>query len=885
MADTVGNLLVKIGADVSGLTQASAETNNILRRLDQTARTSAGGFGALSAAVITVNQGLGLLRTGASTVAAIGQSFFAQADAASALSAQIRLVSASQAEASTTQRALLELANQTRTGLEETATLYARVARSSQALGLSQQDLIGLTRVVNQALVVGGASASEAAAGVLQLSQAIGAGALQGDELRSVLENMPVVANILAQSLGVTIGQLKQLGSTGAITSKVIVASLLGASEQVGASFAKVPTTAAQAFTVLQNETLAAVAEIDRATGATKALVDALEAVKTAALAALPAIVENMKSTGESARELAASLSQNRSQFFTAIQIGATGASAALLLLIGRAAATNAAFQALAAGAAAINPLILVLGAASTAFALFGARILDTQRNTAATEESFGRLAVATARAHARGQELTSAQRAAILAGQDFNKVFAASATQLDATGTAATNAATKINTVGDAITKAVQKAQTDIAIFGQAVGSVPLAAAGSFTAIAANINRSSLAMASLSAQSATLISSMQALDTSTAAGAEQFAELDKQLKAVRANENIVFKADLGDLKEGLKTLKEEIDKGVDPVKIKADADALKAMGEAIKAQIAKTNDEGLKVELNLLLDKFNKGVDDAMKKADTAVESFYDRLRFHPPANIKVSPEFRIQEWSAELAAIKERIITADPDLKLKLKADAADLEKKIADEKANIKKGETLPIDGDTTKLDKKLDEVEERVQTITLGFGKITGDVATGADVQNTIERLRSDLVAAIQAGDTAAQARLRAGGLQFVQTFGPTGGITSSERKQILDIIGPFASVGQAQLIGSFARQATALSTLGVQATQTNQTQKETNRLQAENNATAKQNAQAAARTAVATEQIAKTMAGGFGGVIINAAQNTAQRITGNRGPLV
>ena len=909
MADTVGNLLVRIGADVSGLSQASTEANTILRRIDATARTSAGGFSALERAVISVNQGLQLLGGAASTVAGIGRSFFEQADAASQLSAQIRLVTSSQEEAASTQAALLGLSNETRTSLETTTTLYSRIARATGDLGLSQQELLTVTKAINQSLVIGGASAAEASAGVIQLTQALGTGALRGDELRSVMESMPTVAKILADSLGVTVGQLKALGESGALSSRLVIQALAGASAQVNQQFAKIPTTAEQAFTVLRNEALAAAGEIDRATGATQLLVRAINEIRTAGVAALPALVENLRAAGAEAKRLGEGIAANRTTVFTALELGAGAAGAALTALGIKAAASSALIQgAFAALATPFGGLVALITAVGAAFVLEVAQMQDQVRAGNQAADAMGNLAVATAAAAARGQTLTSSQRAQILAGQNYVKVLQQTAAASTAAGTASETAASKITLVGEAISKAVAKAQKDVAIFGVAVGQVPVAVSAafsgvaqtiadavkgipsvpseSFVTLAQNVNRSALAMTSLGAQAATLIQQMQALDTSTAQGSAQFDELNKQLAEVRSQSQIVFTTDLTDLSAGLKEVKEEIDKGVDPVQIKTNADSLRQMAEAIKAQVKKTNDEGLIVDVTLLADKFLKQLDDTMKKADQAVDSFYDRLRFKPPATIKVTPQFELQQFVAELDAIRSRIVdTPEGDLKLKLKADAAELEKKIADKRAEIEKGATLPVDADTTKVNKKLDEVESRIQTITFGFGQITGQAASGQDIQATIDRLRQDLVQAIQAGDRAAQERLRGSGAEFLKTFGTSaGGLTASERKQILDIIGPFASAGTAAFTQNIGlRPGFADPTLTAAVNDLRNKQQEQNRLQADSAASARSQAASSARTATATESIATTLATGrFGSFAASGVQQTVQRTTGVRG---
>ncbi|MDZ4382800.1 MAG: tape measure protein [Parvibaculum sp.] len=149
-------------------------------------------------------------------------------------------------------RQLANAAVETRSEFEGTVNTYARLQRSTESLGLSEQKLLTLTETINKAFIVGGAAASERAAGILQLSQGIASGFLAGDELRSVRENAPLIAKAIADAMGVGIGELKKLGAEGAITVDVIIKALEKLGPQVTAQFAKTQTTVGQALTNLE---------------------------------------------------------------------------------------------------------------------------------------------------------------------------------------------------------------------------------------------------------------------------------------------------------------------------------------------------------------------------------------------------------------------------------------------------------------------------------------------------------------------------------------------------------------------------------------------------------------------------------------------------------
>lgn len=149
-------------------------------------------------------------------------------------------------------RALQAIAIEARTPLEATSDLYFRIARASRELGVSQAEAASITSSVAKALTSSGISAQEAAGPLLQLGQALQSGRFQGDELRSILEGMPVVAQALADSLDVPIGALKELGAQGKITGVDFVEAMRKAKAGIDEAFLRTIPTIGQAFTNLK---------------------------------------------------------------------------------------------------------------------------------------------------------------------------------------------------------------------------------------------------------------------------------------------------------------------------------------------------------------------------------------------------------------------------------------------------------------------------------------------------------------------------------------------------------------------------------------------------------------------------------------------------------
>lgn len=187
---------------------------------------------------------------------------------------RLKLVTDSTSELVGVTRELFEVANETRISFESTAELYARTALATKELGLSQRDTIEFTRSLNQAVVLSGASAIEANAGLIQLSQGLASGTLRGDELRSVLEQLPAVADVIAKGLGVTRGELRKMGEQGKITADIVIDAFAKAKVELDEKFGQTVPTIGQSFVVLRNNVIEFTGELDKATGASSRLAE-----------------------------------------------------------------------------------------------------------------------------------------------------------------------------------------------------------------------------------------------------------------------------------------------------------------------------------------------------------------------------------------------------------------------------------------------------------------------------------------------------------------------------------------------------------------------------------------------------------------------------------
>lgn len=166
---------------------------------------------------------------------------------------RLRLVTSDTANLNAVTRELFDISNRSRSSFEATAQLYARVALSAKTLGRTQQELLQFTESLNQAVILSGASAREAEGAIIQLAQGMASGRLQGDELRSVLEHLPLVADVIARYMGVTRGELREMAADGKVSAETVLNAFQAARVELSENFAKTIPTIGQSLEVLKN--------------------------------------------------------------------------------------------------------------------------------------------------------------------------------------------------------------------------------------------------------------------------------------------------------------------------------------------------------------------------------------------------------------------------------------------------------------------------------------------------------------------------------------------------------------------------------------------------------------------------------------------------------
>lgn len=221
--------------------RSNDSVNASLKKTTQEAKSASTAMGALQKAVI------GYMSF------SLARKTLDMADTMTSLGSQVRFVTDGIKEASAVQNELFDISNRTFSSLEATTNLYTRTARALKDAGKSQADFLKFTEATNNAMRIGGRSTVEQSSALLQLSQALGSGVLQGDEFRSLAENAPILLDLVAQELGVVRGELKKLSSEGKITTNVIFNAFTNASEKLKKDASTMTVTLGQSLGVMRN--------------------------------------------------------------------------------------------------------------------------------------------------------------------------------------------------------------------------------------------------------------------------------------------------------------------------------------------------------------------------------------------------------------------------------------------------------------------------------------------------------------------------------------------------------------------------------------------------------------------------------------------------------
>lgn len=230
---------------------ATKQLNNIERSMNSLNRVSANLFKA------------GIAGFGANQLKGF-------ADGYTEIQNKLRLVESASISSAKGLDNVFDIALKTNQSIQATSGVYQRFAQNAEALKISQAQVASLTETVSKAVAMSGASAESAQAALMQFGQALGSGVFRGDEFNSVMEQTPGLAKAIADGLGVTTGELRNMAEEGKLTTDVLIPALERAKSSVDSQFGSRILTISAALENLSTATVKWVGETDNAIGVSR---------------------------------------------------------------------------------------------------------------------------------------------------------------------------------------------------------------------------------------------------------------------------------------------------------------------------------------------------------------------------------------------------------------------------------------------------------------------------------------------------------------------------------------------------------------------------------------------------------------------------------------
>lgn len=288
MSKKVGSLVIDIKADTAKII---TDIDKLSKKMDSTMSTIERQADRAASALDDIKTPLQSIAAGATTaqaaLAAIGvglssSQIIEYADSWKLLEARISLATGLSSQAvAKHQLELVQMAQALRIPLNELGSAYYKMASIVKDMGGTQNQASKVTETFVRALKIGGATTQEAAASLLQFSQALASGRLNGDEFRSLAENAPYFMRQLSKQLGITQGDLKNLSTEGKLTSDVIVNAVFTMADKVAKDAQKIPVTISDSLTMMENAARKWVGTADEASGSSAKISAAIAGIAT----------------------------------------------------------------------------------------------------------------------------------------------------------------------------------------------------------------------------------------------------------------------------------------------------------------------------------------------------------------------------------------------------------------------------------------------------------------------------------------------------------------------------------------------------------------------------------------------------------------------------
>ena len=249
-----------IEAARGGLVEAARDVNNMAEGYRLAAQEEERLNNGINRGASAMDGMLGKVKNLAAAVGAVFgvKQLFNLSDQMTSNTARLNLIVDDGGSVEALEAKIMASAQRSRAAYLDTANAIASMGANAGAAFSGNDELIAFMEQVNKQFVIGGASAQGQSAAMLQLTQAMAAGALRGEELNSILENAPGIARAIESYMGIAEGSIKQYAQEGAVTAEVVKNALFAAADETNAKFESMPMTWGQIWTSMQNRALTA---------------------------------------------------------------------------------------------------------------------------------------------------------------------------------------------------------------------------------------------------------------------------------------------------------------------------------------------------------------------------------------------------------------------------------------------------------------------------------------------------------------------------------------------------------------------------------------------------------------------------------------------------
>ena len=235
----VEDIIRKTTGGIDDNTNAQEKFNDSVKRSERSAGNLMGTISKIAGAIGVVK---------------LAENFVETADEMAQITAKLNLINDGFMTTEQLQSAIYNSAQRTRSSYMDTAQLVARIGMNTGDTFRNNTEIVKFAENLNKSFKIAGASAQEQSSVILQLSQALAGGLLRGQEFNAVMSGAPNIIKNIANYMGVTVGEMRDLAAEGQITSDIIREAMLGATDDINAQFETLPRTFSDVMTTAKNQ-------------------------------------------------------------------------------------------------------------------------------------------------------------------------------------------------------------------------------------------------------------------------------------------------------------------------------------------------------------------------------------------------------------------------------------------------------------------------------------------------------------------------------------------------------------------------------------------------------------------------------------------------------